>query len=74
MTVIMVAHDLNPLLEMLDGIVFILDGNVVAGTLDDVVRSDLLSELYEHAGARPRDVGRTPLRRRGVTVAHGVAA
>jgi zinc/manganese transport system ATP-binding protein len=47
MTVIMVAHDLNPLLEMLDGIVFILDGNVVAGTLDDVVRSDLLSELYD---------------------------
>ncbi|MBV9578986.1 MAG: ABC transporter ATP-binding protein [Chloroflexi bacterium] len=47
MTVIMVAHDLNPLLEMLDGIVFILDGQVVAGSLDDVVRSDLLSELYE---------------------------
>ena len=47
MTVIMVAHDLNPLLEMLDGIVFILKGRVVAGSLDDVVRSDLLSELYD---------------------------
>jgi zinc/manganese transport system ATP-binding protein len=46
-TVIMVAHDLNPLLEMLDGIVFILKGQVVAGSLDDVVRSDLLSELYD---------------------------
>ena len=47
MAVIMVAHDLNPLLEMLDGIVFILDGRVIAGSLDDVVRSDLLSELYD---------------------------
>jgi len=47
MAVILVAHDLNPLLEMLDGIVFILNGKVVAGTLDEVVRSDLLSQLYE---------------------------
>ena len=38
-----------PLLEMLDGIVFILNGRVVAGTLDEVVRSDLLSQLYETA-------------------------
>ena len=49
MAVILVAHDLNPLLEMLDGIVFILNGKVVAGTLDEVVRSDLLSQLYETA-------------------------
>ena len=49
MAVILVAHDLNPLLEMLDGIVFILNGQVVAGTLDEVVRSDLLSQLYETA-------------------------
>ena len=49
MAVILVAHDLNPLLEMLDGIVFILNGRVVAGTLDEVVRSDLLSQLYETA-------------------------
>jgi zinc/manganese transport system ATP-binding protein len=47
MTVILVAHDLNPLLEMLDEIIFILQGRVVAGTLDEVVRSDLLSQLYE---------------------------
>jgi zinc/manganese transport system ATP-binding protein len=47
MTVILVAHDLNPLLELLDGIIFILEGEVIAGSLDDVVRSDLLSRLYE---------------------------
>jgi zinc/manganese transport system ATP-binding protein len=47
MSVIMVAHDLNPLLELLDSIVFILERKVVAGTLDEVVRSDLLSRLYD---------------------------
>jgi zinc/manganese transport system ATP-binding protein len=47
MTVLLVAHDLNSMLEMLDGIVFILDGRVVAGTLDEVVRSDVLSQLYD---------------------------
>ena len=47
MTVILVAHDLNPLLELLDGIILILEGQVVAGPLDDVVRTDLLSRLYE---------------------------
>jgi zinc/manganese transport system ATP-binding protein len=47
MTVILVAHDLNPLLELLDGIIFILDGRVVCGPLVGVVRSDLLSRLYE---------------------------
>lgn len=44
--VILVAHDLNPLLEVLDGIIFILDERVVSGSLDDVVRTDLLSRLY----------------------------
>jgi zinc/manganese transport system ATP-binding protein len=46
-SVIMVAHDLNPLLELLDSIVFILDGKVVSGALDQVVGSDLLSWLYD---------------------------
>jgi zinc/manganese transport system ATP-binding protein len=49
MSVLLVAHDLNPLLELLDSIVFILNGRVVAGPLDDVVRSDLLSQLYDTA-------------------------
>jgi zinc/manganese transport system ATP-binding protein len=47
MSVILVAHDLNPLLELLDGIIFILDGQVVAGGRDEVVRTDLLSRLYQ---------------------------
>jgi zinc/manganese transport system ATP-binding protein len=47
MTVLLVAHDLNSMLEVLDGIVFILDGRVVAGSIDEVVRSDVLSQLYD---------------------------
>jgi zinc/manganese transport system ATP-binding protein len=46
-TVMLVAHDLNSMLEMLDGIVFIMDGRVVAGSLDEVVRTDVLSRLYD---------------------------
>jgi zinc/manganese transport system ATP-binding protein len=46
MTVLFVSHDLNPLLEVLDSIVYILDGRPICGGLDDVVRSDLLSRLY----------------------------
>jgi zinc/manganese transport system ATP-binding protein len=45
-TVLFVAHDLNPLLEVLDGIVYIADGIPTAGAVDDVLRSDLLSKLY----------------------------
>lgn len=47
MTIMLVAHDLNSMIEMLDGIVFILDGRVIAGTIDEVVRTDVLSELYD---------------------------
>jgi zinc/manganese transport system ATP-binding protein len=46
-TVMLVAHDLNSMLEVLDGIVYILDGRVVAGSIDQVVRGDLLSRLYD---------------------------
>jgi zinc/manganese transport system ATP-binding protein len=47
MTVVFAAHDLNPLLEVLDRIVYILEGQPIAGTPDEVVRSDLLSRLYQ---------------------------
>jgi zinc/manganese transport system ATP-binding protein len=46
MTVLFVAHDLNPLLEVLDAIVYIADDVPRAGTLDQVLCSDLLSHLY----------------------------
>jgi zinc/manganese transport system ATP-binding protein len=45
-TVVLVAHDLNPLLEVLDSLVYIADGIPRAGSLDEVLRADLLSHLY----------------------------
>lgn len=47
MAVMLVAHDLNSMLELLDGIVFILDEQVVAGAVDEVVRTDVLTRLYD---------------------------
>jgi zinc/manganese transport system ATP-binding protein len=44
--VLFVSHDLNPLLEVLDSLIYILEGQPVAGTLDQVLESDLLSRLY----------------------------
>ncbi len=49
MTVLLVAHDLNSILEKLDGIVFILDGRVTAGSVDEVVRTEVLARLYDTA-------------------------
>jgi zinc/manganese transport system ATP-binding protein len=54
--VLFVSHDLNPLLEVLDSLIYILDGQPVAGTLDEVLESDLLSRLY----ATDVHVHRTP--------------
>lgn len=44
--VVLTAHDMNPLLPHLDRLVYLVDGRAVAGTADEVVRSDVLTELY----------------------------
>jgi zinc/manganese transport system ATP-binding protein len=44
--VLLSAHDLNPLLPVMDRIVYLADGHAVAGTTDDVVRSSVLTKLY----------------------------
>jgi zinc/manganese transport system ATP-binding protein len=46
-TVLFVSHDLNPLLEVLDGVIYIMDRQPTAGTLDEVLQSELLSKLYD---------------------------
>ncbi len=45
-SVLFVSHDLNPLLEVLDSLIYIMDGQPRAGTLDEVLQSELLSKLY----------------------------
>lgn len=46
LTVVVVAHDLNPLLSILHGAVYLLDGHAHYGEIDQVVDEELLSHLY----------------------------
>lgn len=53
--VLLSAHDMNPLLPVMDRIVYLAGGRAASGTTDEVVCTETLSELY---GA-PVDVIRT---------------
>jgi zinc/manganese transport system ATP-binding protein len=46
--VLISAHEMNPLLPVMDRIVYLAAGHVASGTIDEVVRSDVLSRLYGH--------------------------
>jgi zinc/manganese transport system ATP-binding protein len=45
-TIVVVAHDLNPLLGILDGAIYLLDGHAHFDTMDEVVDETLLTHLY----------------------------
>jgi zinc/manganese transport system ATP-binding protein len=45
-SVLLSAHDMNPLLPVMDRIVYVAGGRVAAGTTDEVVQSDVLTRLY----------------------------
>ena len=45
-TVLVVAHDLNPLLGVLDSAIYLLDGHAHHAPLDKVVDSELLTHMY----------------------------
>ena len=46
--VLLSAHDMNPLLPVMDRVVYLADGRAVSGSTDQVVRTDILSRLYGH--------------------------
>ncbi len=46
--VLLSSHEMNPLLPVMDRVVYIAYGRVVSGTTDEIVRSDVLSDLYGH--------------------------
>ena len=46
--VLISAHEINPLLPVMDRVVYMAAGKAANGTADEVVRSDVLSELYGH--------------------------
>ena len=45
-TILVVTHDLNPLLPILTGAIYLLDGHAHYGAIGDVVESELLTHLY----------------------------
>lgn len=45
-TVLLSAHDMNPLLSVMDRIVYLAHGRAASGSTDAVVRSEVLSRLY----------------------------
>jgi zinc/manganese transport system ATP-binding protein len=45
--VLLIAHDVNPLLPVLDRIMYIARGRVTIGTPDEVITSEHLSQLYD---------------------------
>lgn len=44
--VLFVAHDMNPLLGVMDKIIYVANGKTAIGTVDEVIRKDVLSQLY----------------------------
>ncbi|TPW76813.1 metal ABC transporter ATP-binding protein [Schumannella sp. 10F1B-5-1] len=53
--VLFVTHDVNPILGMVDRVLYLANGAFRIGTPDEVLRSEVLSELYDS----PIDVIRT---------------
>jgi len=45
-TVMMVAHDINPILSRLDRVVYLAEGGAVSGRPDQVITSETLTRLY----------------------------
>jgi zinc/manganese transport system ATP-binding protein len=55
-TVVIVAHDVNPILGYLDQVIYIVGGQALAGTPEAVITGEKLSRLY----GTPIEVVRTP--------------
>jgi zinc/manganese transport system ATP-binding protein len=47
LTVLLVAHDLNPLLPVLDRVLYVAHGHVAIGTPDELITTERLSALYD---------------------------
>lgn len=46
--ILLSAHDINSLIEVMDRVVYIANAHVASGPTDEVVRPDVLSALYGH--------------------------
>jgi zinc/manganese transport system ATP-binding protein len=56
--VLLSAHDVNPLLPVMDQVVYLAGGRAASGSTDEVIRSDVLTGLYGHPVEVLRVAGR----------------
>jgi len=47
-SVLISAHEMNPLLPVMDRVVYMAAGRAASGSTDEVIREDVLSRLYGH--------------------------
>jgi zinc/manganese transport system ATP-binding protein len=45
-TVLLVAHDVNPILPFIDRVAYVAGGHVLCGRPDEVIRTEILTRLY----------------------------
>jgi zinc/manganese transport system ATP-binding protein len=45
--VMLIAHDINPLLPVVDRIMYVVNGQITTGTVSEVITSAVLSRLYD---------------------------
>jgi len=45
-TILFTAHDLNPLLPVMDRVLYLGHGSAALGTVEEVIRDEILSDLY----------------------------
>jgi zinc/manganese transport system ATP-binding protein len=48
LAVLISAHEINPLLPVMDQIVYLAAGHAVQGRTEDVITTEVLSRLYGH--------------------------
>jgi zinc/manganese transport system ATP-binding protein len=46
--VLLSAHEINPLVAVMDRVVYLAGGRAATGTTEEVVRSEVLTQLYRH--------------------------
>jgi zinc/manganese transport system ATP-binding protein len=47
-SVVISSHEINPLLQYMDKVLYLSQGKIAHGTTEEVIRSDVLSKLYEY--------------------------
>jgi zinc/manganese transport system ATP-binding protein len=46
-TVLLVSHDINPVLPVMDRVIYLAKGHMIMGTPDEVITSETLTKLYD---------------------------